>query len=272
MTTKELLGGGKILAAFNENFVLSVCPALGIDKIRFSVVKKGSSGKDSSDIYLDVKEFDVLCMDIKSGVFAKKIAEDSGDYPSAYKWVKGENGSKTLVIGGGKKGIRLQTAIRGEKTTDRRMLVVPYEDFRFMTILFDLVIGRTPFVPGSIYEGYYNTYWETEKKFLGKVKFDAKTDGDYAAPDNASTEPDSASEPELPIFHIKTTGKFEQRKNLLICPCVTQEKGAMTLCFDKEGQKEDFFPYLRDKAEGGVSFTLQGVEKAGAILFKKRIV
>ena len=151
-TVKEMFESGTILQAYGSKYLVSVCPAFAIDRVRVSVVTLNTRGMDSTDIYLTCEEMRKFCEEIDNGTAYKKILADTGNYPTAYKWVKGKDGSKSLTIGGGQKGIRVLTH-------DKKMTVVQYSDLRTMSFNYKLVSGLTP-----IGEGYYKNLFNAFEK------------------------------------------------------------------------------------------------------------
>ena len=164
VSASEKMKEGAILKAFGQNYLVSVTPILNIDRVKWSVVKIGSSGKDFTDFYLTVKQMRQLCEEIENGVAGKKLSADStSQYPGAYKYVTGENGSKKLNIGGGQKGIRVQTQVNKDGKWDNKMSVVPWEDLKEMAFLFRLVTGLIPVMGGSYYHNLFKAFLEGEK-------------------------------------------------------------------------------------------------------------
>lgn len=267
-TTKEMLSRNTLLSAYGSNYFLSVCPAFGIDKVRFSVVKNGTKGKDSADIYLTLKEFWLFCNEIDSGIAEKKIAADTGAYPTAYQWAKGENGSKKLTIGGGQKGIRVQTQIFDGKKADRRMTVVQMDDLKWMSYLFKLVLGQIPYAPGSILEDWTKTLKSASSKFV--QNYDEKKDG---TPVDTPSEKKN-NDDEVQEFHLLTCSEITQKDKFLAVECEIKELGQKCLVlFDDAAQKQKFFPILAEAvktySKSGVKLHIKGILKGKFILFKE---
>lgn len=88
---------GCINAAFTLNgWFVKIKPAYAIDKVIFSFVAKGSSGKQSFNVYVDLDIFDLWMDDVSSFRMLRKLQEENAagkKYPEAYKVVTGENGS-----------------------------------------------------------------------------------------------------------------------------------------------------------------------------------
>ncbi len=104
---EEMATQNEIFELWTKYWGLKVYPAYGIDKLKFSFVEKGQSGKGKSfDIYMNVAKdgaqcFDNWAYDILHGRFervmvAEKNAEEK--YPKAYKYVTGEKAEKGLGI------------------------------------------------------------------------------------------------------------------------------------------------------------------------------
>lgn len=274
MVTKEMLESGRILVAYSEKYLLSVNPAFGIDKVRFSLVKQGTGGKDASDVYLDAKEMHCLCRDIETGVFTKKIAADAkNNYPSAYVFVKGEKGSKKLAIGGGEKGIRVQSRVYDEekKTTDTKTLVVPYDDFVFMVELYNLLLGKTYFREGSRLAEWYNAYFKNVSKHA--PKYDAKADDGYIEPASepadkteTSAKQNKDKNKDLPVetFILIPTGEnFTDNKGFKVLPVTdAKSKERYRLLLGTEAQKQPFYEglvsYLASATKKKIKLTVKG--------------
>lgn len=111
---RQRLEDGCIAEFYTLNgFFCKVRPTLCIDKVKFSFVKKGSAGEESTDIYVNTDNFDELCDEILSRRLEEKIAEQKGQYPDAWQYVTGDNGCKTLAIG---KGSSQPIVIQGRET------------------------------------------------------------------------------------------------------------------------------------------------------------
>jgi len=129
---RTLLKEGCIAAFYTEKgYFVKIKLALSIDKVGFSFVKKGEKGA-GFDIYVDTDKFDLLCDDIRNGNFYKKIVEDTkSDYPEAWKYTTGDNGSKYIAIGKGQKGIVIQGKDNNTKK-NAFVMVGSYEDLKCM--------------------------------------------------------------------------------------------------------------------------------------------
>ncbi len=144
-TTLEMFENGSILTVYGSKNLVSVSPAFAIDRVKVSIVELGTGGKNYTDVFLTCEEMRLFCEEIDRGIAFKKISEDTGDFPSAYEWRKGKNGSKCLKIGGGKKGVRVQTH-------DKKMTVVQYSDLRTLSFNYKLISGLI-----MVNNGYYKT-------------------------------------------------------------------------------------------------------------------
>ena len=152
---------GAICLSYGSTNFVSVNPAPDIDKCRFSVVKIGTDGKDALDFYLDVQDMRQLCEEFlgDATVAKRKLNADmSNQYPSAYRYVTGQNGSLELNIGAGDKGCRVQ--IRDKSQNNQKMSVVPFKNLREMAFGFYLVMGLIPVMKNSYYGKLYQAFWE----------------------------------------------------------------------------------------------------------------
>lgn len=174
-TADEILYSGAIMKAYGSNYLVSICPAFNIDKVRISLVKLNTAGKESSDIYLSCEEFRQFMFEVDKGIAEKKFAADTGAFPAAYKWIKGENGCKALSIGGGTSGVRVQSAIADDTgKKEYKMSVVSLSDLKQASFFYKLVSGLIEKTPGSYYAFLYDTYWkgvdERSENFLVKCE------------------------------------------------------------------------------------------------------
>lgn len=190
-TKKELFSEGCIGEAYGRETFLKVCPAPSIDKVKFTIVKMETQGKDHVDFYLDIDEMRKFADDVLSGVAGKKFAEDMKEqYPKAYQFTTGENGCKHLNIGGGQKGIRFNI-----KTPDGiKNAIVPWEVLKTICFDFKMVVGLTPVVQGTYYHSLIAAFYNGEKERANSFRdYNAKTDGAYTENDASSqqTKPDA---------------------------------------------------------------------------------
>lgn len=182
-TIEDSLKNGTILQGYGKKYLVTVTLAPSIHKVRWSIVELGTNGKVHSDFYLGMKQMHQLCEDITSGVAQKRFSKDiENQYPSAYKFVTGENGCKKLNIGGGQIGIRVQIQINTDGKWDNKMSAVTWEDLREMGFYFNLVTGLIPVTPGSYYDKLYKCFWDGEAnrgKYFSSYK--PEHDGEYKA-------------------------------------------------------------------------------------------
>lgn len=100
----SLMKSGCIAAFYTlKGYFIKVKPALGIDKVVFSFVEKGTSGT-GFDIYVDIDDFDLLCDSILSKELVRMLQDSSQD-KAAWSYTTGEKGSKQLTIFKGNNGI-----------------------------------------------------------------------------------------------------------------------------------------------------------------------
>ena len=165
-TPADMLGSGAIMKAYSDTFVVSINPEFGIDKVRVSIVKLKTGGADHRDVYLSVDEFRQFCEEIQNGTCARKFAADNqSDFPSAYQWTKGKDGSLKLAVGMGKKGILFQIDTKGgDGKWEHRYAPVPAGNLMEMEFNFRLVSGLVPVMEGTYYGNLLNTWKEGQRK------------------------------------------------------------------------------------------------------------
>ena len=180
----EMLKIGCIEQDYTLNgYFVRVYPAFSIDKVRFSFVKKNTNGKDAFDIYVDTWIFQILCDEIISGAFLRKLNNDTGDYPTAFQYTTGKNACKHLAIGAGKAGILISGRVTGEHPQNAMVKVIAtaipagsradspseayaknllngYTKLRGMAKLYNLVAGNLPLVGYN--KRLYAIFWQGE--------------------------------------------------------------------------------------------------------------
>lgn len=133
-----------IFSAWTRKWGIHVRPWYKMDKLKFSFVDVGTSGKGNSfDICMDVIKFGFPCFkkwanDIlsPSGRFEKMMALDAKDgeqFPKRYKYVTGEKGDKSIGICNGKNGgyvINASSMVNGKRVNAN----IPV-DFGDLTVL-----------------------------------------------------------------------------------------------------------------------------------------
>jgi len=104
---EEQMNANAIFDTWTQTWGIKVYPAYGIDKLKFSFIEKGASGKGKSfDIYMECLRdgaqcFDNWAYDILHGRMERILANEkqAGEkYPKAFKYTTGENAEKSLGI------------------------------------------------------------------------------------------------------------------------------------------------------------------------------
>lgn len=185
-TIQDMLRDGVILESYTQKNFCKVMPCDAIHKVKWTIVDKSSQGKNHLDFYMDREDFRMLMDDIKEGKAATKFAKDmESQYPSAYKYVTGKDGSKHLNIGGGTKGVRVQIQDAAAKV--QKMTIIPFKEMKTMEFLYRLVSRR-------YYAGLEQAYWDgaaDRQRFF--AEYSANEDGTYPT----NTEEAPAEEPKV---------------------------------------------------------------------------
>lgn len=283
LTEKEVLASGAVLKEYTQTDFLSVSPAPAIGRVKFSIVKQGTAGKEHSDFYLDMEAFRLLCSDLCSATGIKKLHESADhQYPDAFKMTSGTDGSKHLNIGGGKKGIRVQIQVKKGEKWDNRMVIVPFDALRSMKFRNDLVMGLIPTQEGSYYRSLYDAFWagEEQRAKYYRSSYDESHDGDYRPQEQKQEETPKESKPvetpkaepqaqaqeqkketpEAAVYTVQTLGAVKRSGNTYYCPVKDKASGnKYNLCFTAQylpnmGDKWEMF---QEKAADGVSIRIR---------------
>lgn len=156
----DMFRAGTILRAYGSRSFLTVSPEPDIDKVRFSIVVQHTQGKDHNDFYLDMEKCRQMCNDFRTGRAQHLINADNGQYPGAYRFTAGENGSKHLNIGRGQKGILFQITSTENGQTKNSFCPVQAEDLLKMSFYFRLVTGLEPAIRGTYYWNLVKAFYE----------------------------------------------------------------------------------------------------------------
>lgn len=244
-TTKaETFENEQLIRVYGSKTFFAVSPAPNIDKVKFSIVDIGSGGKDFIDIYLSTEEVRQFCADVDNGLAKKKIDADTGNYPTAYQWVRGENGAKRLIIGGGMKGVRIQATDASSGTTRKKMAVVQFNDLKELSFMFKLAYGLIPVQEGSYYEHLYRTFINNIGNHRSSVNYNDADDD--ATPVNAETEPAPIkpvesynNTPEYEVITTVSCGEIQEAKNMKGVPVKIEETGEKTTLIFMDDQVEN---------------------------------
>lgn len=208
---EELLQGGSILKSFGSKYFVSITLAPDICKAKVEMVEIGNGGKNANCIYLDIEDLRQLFVELDSGIFAKKIqADKKNQYPQAYQFVKGEDGSKKVNIGASQKQghIAFQTQVKKGEKWDNRIMAVSTAELKQAGFLFSLVLGLIQVAPNSYYDGLKKTF---EKGLEEKQKYFNKDTSNQ--PEEPEPEPSKDS-----YYELTTTGKSTENGDFIIFP------------------------------------------------------
>lgn len=270
-TTKaEIFENEQLIRVYGSKTFFAVSPAPNIDKVKFSIVDIGSGGKDFIDIYLSTEEVRQFCVDVDNGVAKKKIDADTGNYPTAYQWVRGENGAKRLIIGGGMKGVRIQATDASSGTARKKMAVIQFNDLKELSFMFKLAYGLIPVQEGSYYEHLYRTFIDNVGNHRSSANYNDADDD--ATPVNDEIEPASVkpvetsndNNNETEIITTMSRGAIQDAKNMKGVPVTIEETGeSTTLIFTDEQVKNLswFGSYEKKVAQKGTKMVVKAYRK-----------
>jgi hypothetical protein len=110
-TVEGLLREGKIINSYGKYTLVTVSPVEDIDKIKFSIVKLNTGGKEHADFYLGTRDFIELCNEIDCGKFMLDVKTSLQNNSNIKEYVSGVNGSKNMTFRTGNKGFIKQIFI-----------------------------------------------------------------------------------------------------------------------------------------------------------------
>lgn len=149
-SAEKLMEDGKILEHYgNKNFI-TISPALGIDKVKFSIIENGTGGKNPADIYITMSAAIAFFEDVKDGTAGRRFNADiEKAEPEAYIFRTADtldgHGKKEIRIGGGKYGVRFQTIFSECRSGNGKRICTCYmHELRFAADLYLAYIGLIP--------------------------------------------------------------------------------------------------------------------------------
>ena len=149
-TEIEMAKEGEFLREYGKQYFVVFTEALNIGRVKVEMVPIGKSGKDGVTFYLTTEKMLELCNEILDGKFTKKLEADAANaYPSAYKYMTGEDGHLQLNIGGGKVGCRIQ--MRDANSKKNYQMAVSMESMITMARKYMLDTGMVNVCPNSYY-------------------------------------------------------------------------------------------------------------------------
>lgn len=292
-TIEDQLKDGSILKVYSAKSFLNVIPCPDIHKVKFSIVKIGSGGKEHCDFYMKTSDMRKLCANIDKGIAYKTIeSEDAkASYPAAVIYTTGTDGSKKISIGNGSSGYRVQIQNKVNDKYERMFTTISerYSALQDMSFWYKAVMGL---ISVSRYYGHLvDIFWEgveDRKKYSHK---DYNPDDYEQTPVNTQTEDNtqnSTNAQQPNNTPQNSTNRKEEIKKYSIVPkssakIVDGFKGwakidikcnnaDTTLFFSpvsiKEMPDNTWIDFQR-AASNAKSFNIYAFEKQGKMYFKK---
>lgn len=147
---------GTIAIAYSRQFMLTINEAFSIDRVRFSIVKLKTDGKESIDFFLETREMNRLCEEVINGRAEQRIEADTGKEPNAYRFASGDGGNMILRIGKGDVGVRVQISDRFN-TQNTWFVPIKFADLYDIAFMYRLMSGLV-----LTQEGHYYNYLQHE--------------------------------------------------------------------------------------------------------------
>lgn len=242
-TELEMARNGEFLREYGKQYFCVALEALNIGRIKWSMVPIGKKGQDELTFYMLLEDFRWLCKELVNGVAEKKIAADNAPYPTAYKYVTGQNGSKLLNIGGSNSPAMARINIQDKSKQPARnyTMAVSVKSLRNMAQKF--------FMNTVEYDKQVVAAFEAGRKERAKYKHALSSDDDVVsapeeAPAPAKPVSNASSEPKPPVTKSKPTA---QNDEYVLCV-----KGTKKETKDKSGKAYWSFQATR----GQEKFTL----------------
>jgi hypothetical protein len=296
-TEIEMARSGEFLREYGSKYFIAVTEALNIGRVKVEMVPKGSGGQNGIVFYLTVEKMLNLCSEILNGVFAKKIAADTGNYPTAYQYVTGDDGCLKFNIGNGKAGICVQ--MMNSKSKLNYIMGIPAEALTTMARKYMLCTGMTPVVKTSYYGSVIDAFELGRKERAKFLKKPAEELGDVidanAIVDDAEdvvekpkpkaeepkaeakpapkTETKTATDKAATVeekFVVNISGNKSINKGFYVFHGTDDQKNAIRLMFRKaDADKLSWFTDFENAAAAGSSkIAIMGEKKNDCILYK----
>lgn len=261
---EEMAQEGLIGAIYTQNgWFVKIKPATTIYKVLFSFVKKGSSGKESFDIYMPVQKFQLLCEDIKSYRFYnlckldKQKQETSGKYfPGAFQFVTGENGQKLIKMGASKNGgIVIQGTIDMKSWAS---VPTDYETLREVAFWWDC------------YSSASNWMLNAGSQILsGTRRADSYHSNNQPQSEETTTATNnSKSQDKIYNVALKTTGEISRKGEDTLVPVTDGKRNYSLLIYKKDESKwGNNWSTLAQYSSKGIDIRLKVLVKENDLVF-----
>lgn len=299
-TELEMARSGEFMREYGTKYFIAVSEALNIGRVKVEMVPIGSSGQNGIAFYLTTEKMQNLCAEILDGTFAKKLAADTGGYPTAYQYVTGDDGSLRLNIGSGKAGPCVQ--MQNSKHNLRYIMGVSRDALTTMARKYMLCSGLTPVMVGTYYSNVVRAfelgrsereqYRKPTNEELGDV-IDAsivaaqsepatndKTSNKEDAKEKKQATENTASEAknkpkkdenatEVRNYVLKVKGVKTTKKGFYAFDSVDENGNAVSLLFRKEDANSiSWFSKFENAAANGTELKFSGEKKNSHILYK----
>ena len=289
-TEIEMAGEGEFLREYGKQYFVVVSEALSIGRVKWNMVPIGKSGQGDITFYLTTEQMLDLCSEILSGRFATNVKNDNGQFPQAYSYMTGADGSLHLAIGGGNAGTRVQ--MRNTKATPKALnytMGVSMKAWVMMARKYMLCTGMTTVVPGSYYESVIKAF---EAGRAGRAKFRKPTAeelGDVVDNNNVvneSAEPkttqpaapkpapkqNAAPDEKIVIenFDLMVHGERKEQKGFFVFDAKNQADNAtVSLMFKKDdvAKQEWFTKFTNAVADKETPLKIRGEKRKNFVLY-----
>lgn len=277
-TEMEYAKAGILAEVWSTTHLFKVTEALPIDRFKFIMVPKGQKGQNELSFYLPAKKMRALCMEIHNKIAHKKIAADQGADPAAYKYVTGEKGSRTLLIGGGKYGCRVRIINSGKAYT----VAMSMDELEDMAERFLMWTGLIPTTPGSHYHDQMMTFNEGRKDRINAFKKVSADELDDAPADVADEAPVEEARPssvdmkapkkkgDVQEYNLTVTGTKKAQKNYWRFDAKLGDEAVVLLFNQTDVPNIEGFDALEEAAKqpNGVNVNLYAERRDNFLLYQ----
>lgn len=219
---EELAQDGVLEAAYTQKWFVKVREALAIGMVQFSFVLKGQAKDSHFDIYINYDKIRSWLKDFTDTRYAQRVLateKANGEkYPAHYRYVTGENGSKTLGIANsttdGAYVINGSVLGRdGKRVYANVPIAEPDSFFESLDFWLKVVDGRIDPAEGSYIADIRAIYWasaaEREKHFTKDIADTEEYPSSTEAPVPSESPVETAETPvaEAPAIEAETSAE-----------------------------------------------------------------
>ena len=286
-TEMEMAMEGEFLRQYGSKYGVSTREQLSIGRIRWDMFPIGKHGVGAIVYYMKNEEMFALATDILNGTFARRIAAETTNYPTAYQYATGKDAHLHLNIGKSKAANSCCIQMQDATAKTQYLMGVSMTAMYDMARKYMLCTGAMPVQSGSYFESVMKAFEKGRADRIakfGKVvvpeddidepvvpTVDEEAPAKQPAPKKTEQPKEKTEAPKVEAaeYTVVVNGKKTMDKGFYKFPA-TLDNAPVTLLFKKEeAEKMKWFAEFENQAAiKPTNLNLVGEKNGKFILFK----